>query len=120
MHEFRAKPTANADFTVEYFGVDDKYSGTTETSVYSPSTGTFVNQIESLAAPGESIHAMGKDNDIGDGFRAVVNVDYVNTMAFRLTWSSNYTEAVSSEAVQSGIRYQKLGRLQLQCFRREV
>lgn len=100
--QFRAKPTANADFTVEYFGVDDKYSGTTETSVYSPSTGTFVNQIESLAAPGESIHAVGKDNDIGDGFRAVVNVDYVNTMAFRLTWSSNYTEAVSSEALQSG------------------
>ncbi len=29
-------------------------------------------------------------------------MDYVNTMAFRLTWSSTYTEAVSSEAVQSG------------------
>jgi hypothetical protein len=29
-------------------------------------------------------------------------VDYVNTMAFRLTWSPNYSEAVSSEAAQSG------------------
>ena len=27
--EFRAKPSENADFTVNYFGVNDKYSGTT-------------------------------------------------------------------------------------------
>jgi LPS-assembly protein len=82
--EFRAKPSENADFTVNYFGVNDKDS------------------VVSLRAPGESIHGSGKDDDIGDSFRAVVNVDYVNTMAFRLTWSANYTEAVSSEAVQSG------------------
>jgi LPS-assembly protein len=82
--EFRAKPSENADFTVQYFGVNDKDSNL------------------SLRAPGESIHAIGKDDDIGDGFRAVVNVDYVNTLAFRTTWSSTYTEAVSSEAVQSG------------------
>ena len=82
--EFRAKPSQNADFTVQYFGVNDRDSNL------------------SLRAPGESIRAIGKDDDIGDGFRAVVNVDYVNTMAFRLTWSSTYTEAVSSEAVQSG------------------
>jgi LPS-assembly protein len=82
--EFRAKPSQNADFTVQYFGVNDKYANT------------------SLRAPGESIHATGRDDDIGDGFRAAANVDYVNTMAFRLTWSSTYTEAVSSEAVQSG------------------
>ena len=82
--EFRAKPSQNADFTVQYFGVNDKDSNV------------------SLRAPGESIHAVGKDDDIGDGFRAVANVDYVNTMAFRITWSGTYTEAVSSEAVQSG------------------
>ena len=82
--EFRAKPSPNADFNVQYFGVNDKYSNL------------------SLRAPGESIHATGSDDNIGDGFRAVANVDYVNTMAFRLTWSSTYTEAVSSEAVQSG------------------
>lgn len=82
--EFRAKPSQNADFTIDYFGVNDKYS------------------ITSLRAPGESIHGFGKDDDLGDGFRAALNLDYVNTMAFRLTWSPNYTEAVSSEAVQSG------------------
>jgi len=82
--EFRAKPGPNADFTVDYFGLNDKYS------------------IASLRAPGESIHAVGKDDDIGDGFRAIIAVDYVNTLAFRLTWSPNYSEAVSSEALQSG------------------
>ena len=82
--EFRAKPSPNADFVINYFGVNDKYSNV------------------SLRAPGESIHAYGKDDDIGDGFRAVATVDYVKTMAFRITWSPNYTEAVSSEAVQSG------------------
>ena len=82
--EFRAKPSQDAEFTVNFFGVNDKDANV------------------SLRAPGESIHAAGKDDDIGDGFRAVVNVDYVNTMAFRLTWSANYTEAVSSEALQSG------------------
>ncbi len=96
--EFRAKPSQNADFTINYFAVNDKYSGTTLVSTSVP--GQYVT--ESLAAPGESIRAFGKDDDIGDGFRAVANVDYVNTMAFRLTWSSNYSEAVSSEAVQSG------------------
>jgi len=96
--EFRAKPSQNADFTVTYFGVNDTYKGTT--LVESTVPGQYIT--ESLRAPGESIRAIGKDDDIGDGFRAIVNVDYVNTMAFRLTWSSNYSEAVSSEAVQSG------------------
>jgi LPS-assembly protein len=96
--EFRAKPSQNADFTVTYFGVNDTYKGTT--LVPSSVPGQYIT--EPLRAPGESIHAFGKDDDIGDGFRAVANVDYVNTMAFRLTWSSNYSEAVSSEAVQSG------------------
>jgi len=82
--EFRAKPSPNADFTINYFGVNDKDSNL------------------SLRAPGKSVHGFGKDDDIGDGFRAIANVDYVNTMAFRITWSGTYTEAVSSEAVQSG------------------
>jgi LPS-assembly protein len=82
--EFRAKPSSNADFTINYIGVNDKDAN------------------QSLRAPGESLRAIGKDDDIGAGFRAVANVDYVNTMAFRLTWSPNFAEAVSSEALQSG------------------
>jgi LPS-assembly protein len=82
--EFRARPSADSSLNIEYFGVNDKYANT------------------SLRAPGESLHAVGKDDDLGDGFRGALSVDYVNTMAFRLTWSSNFTEAVSSEAVSSG------------------
>ena len=82
--EFRARPSENASFTVNYFGVNDKDANV------------------SIRAPGESIGAVGKDDDIGHGFRAIASVDYVNTMAFRLTWSGTYSEAVSSEAVQSG------------------
>ncbi|MDR3673948.1 MAG: putative LPS assembly protein LptD [Acidobacteriota bacterium] len=96
--EFRAKPSQNAEFVINYFGINDKYSGVT--SQYNNATGQYTTV--SLAAPGESIHGYGKDDDIGGGFRAVANIDYVNTMAFRLTWSPNYTEAVSSEALQSG------------------
>ncbi len=82
--EFRARPTQDSSLNVQYFGVNDKDSNAT------------------LRAPGESLHAVGKDDDLGGGFRGALNVDYVNTMAFRLTWSSNFTEAVSSEAVLSG------------------
>ena len=96
--EFRAKPSANAEFTVDFFHINDNYLKVTRQPV--PGTNTEVDVP--LRAPGESIRAFGKDDDIGDGFRAVVAVDYVNTMAFRLTWSPNYSEAVSSEAVQSG------------------
>jgi LPS-assembly protein len=96
--EFRARPSANADFTVNYFGINDTYSGVTEQR--DPVTNTYKKVL--LRAPGESIHGFGKDDDIGDGFRAVVNVDYVNTMAFRSTWSGTYTEAVSSEVLSSG------------------
>lgn len=96
--EFRAKPSANADFSINYFGINDRYTGVTLETV----PGTDIQVKVPIRAAGESIRAFGKDNDIGDGFRAVANVDYVNTMAFRLTWSPNYSEAVNSETVQSG------------------
>ena len=96
--EFRAKPSANAEFVVNYFGINDHYLKTTREIV----PGTNVAVDVPIRAPGESIRAFGRDDDIGWGFRAVTNVDYVNTMAFRLTWSPNYSEAVNSEAVQSG------------------
>ena len=96
--QFRIRPGPNADFTVDYFGLNDKYSASTLT--LDRATQTY--QKIRLNAPGESIRAVGKDDDIGGGFRAVAAVDYVNTMAFRLTWSTNYSEAVSSEALQTG------------------
>lgn len=95
--EFRAQTSSNTTFLIDYFGINDKYSATT---TQQGSNGQL--QTQSLRAAGESIRAYARDDDIGDGFRAVATVDYVNTMAFRLTWSTNYSEAVSSEAVQTG------------------
>ena len=82
--EFRARPSKDSEVNINYFGVNDK------------------DPVESLRAGGASVHAIGKANDIGWGFRAVMDVDYVNTLAFRETWSSNFTEAVNSEARQFG------------------
>jgi LPS-assembly protein len=82
--EFRARPSQDSDLVVDYFGVNDKARDL------------------ALRAPGEEVRAMGKADDLGHGFRGVLNVDYINTLAFRLTWSSNFSEAVNSEAVQSG------------------
>lgn len=82
--EFRARPSQDSDLVVDYFGVNDKDSDRT------------------LRAPGEEVRVVGKADDLGYGFRGVLNVDYINMLAFRLTWSSNFTEAVNSEAVQSG------------------
>jgi LPS-assembly protein len=82
--EFRARPSQDSELVIDYFGVNDKAHDL------------------ALRAPGEEVRAMGKADDLGHGFRGVLNVDYINTLAFRSTWSSNFTEAVNSEAVQSG------------------
>jgi LPS-assembly protein len=82
--EFRARPSQDSEITVDYFGVNDK------------------DPDQALRAPGESVRIIGKADNLGYGFRGVLNVDYINTLAFRLTWSDNFTQAVSSEARQSG------------------
>jgi LPS-assembly protein len=83
---FRARPSDTSQFFVDYFGLNDRGSG----------------PLRAARAPGESLRANGQAQDLGDGFRGVFDVDYVNTLAFRLTWSGNFTEAVSSEARQAG------------------
>jgi LPS-assembly protein len=82
--EFRARPSQDSDLVINYFGVNDK-------------------DIDvALRAPGESVRVKGYADNLGYGFRGVLNMDYINTLAFRLTWSPNFAEAVNSEAVQSG------------------
>ena len=83
---FRAQPSATSEFSIEYSSVNDRGSG--------------VNR--QTRAPGQSLRATGEARDIGHGFRAVVDVDYITSLAFRETWSGNFTEAVSSEARQTG------------------
>jgi LPS-assembly protein len=84
--EFRARPSAGSTFDVNVFGVNDR--------------GPKSNP--QLAAPGESVRATGVADNLWDGFRGVVNVDYASTLAFRETFTNNFTEAVSSEARQMG------------------
>ncbi|MCL5006243.1 MAG: hypothetical protein M1404_06880 [Acidobacteria bacterium] len=84
--EFRARPSANSSLDVNVFGVDDR----------------GVPNNRALRAPGESIYATGEADNLWDGFRGVVNVDYANSLAFRETWANNFTEAVTSEARQTG------------------
>jgi len=89
---FSARPSEDSQLDVTYFGVNDKIFDPT---LHSPSG-------PSVRAAGENIFATGHDDDLGYGFRGVLNVDYINSLAFRLTWSPFFTQAVFSEAVQTG------------------
>lgn len=80
---FRARPSDSSEVTVDYFGVSDR-------------------GINGLKAPGDSIHATGHTADLGYGFRGVLDVDYITSLAFRLTFTDNFTQAVSSETHQTG------------------
>ena len=82
--QFRATPGIGSLLDVHYFEVNDHGSG----------------PLRSQRAAGENIRATGTTNELGYGFFGVVNVDYINSLAFRLTWSGNFNEAVSSEARQ--------------------
>ncbi len=91
--EFRARPSADSSIDLNVFGVNDRGPGANP----------------QLAAPGESIHASGEDDNLWGGFRGVVNIDYANTLAFRETFTNNFTEAVSSEARQMGFLTKNFG-----------
>ena len=83
---FRATPSDHSSFAVNYLQVNDHGTG----------------PLPTQRSPGESIRGIGEDDDLGWGFRGVVDVDYINSLAFRLTWSGNFNEAVTSEARQTG------------------
>lgn len=83
---FRARPSSTSEITVEYFGVNDKGSG----------------RLRQARAPGQSLRAVGQARDLGHGFRGVLDVDYITSLAFRLTFTDTFTQAVTSEARQTG------------------
>ncbi len=78
---FRATPSDSSAIEVDYTDVNDKAP-------------------VDIRAAGRSIHAVGHDDDLGYGFRGVVNVDYINSLAYRLTFTDNFTQAVTSEVRQ--------------------
>ena len=84
--DFSAKPSETSEASVNYFNVLDRGSG----------------PKREFKVPGQSLKATGKADDLGYGFRGVVGVDYVTSLAFRETWTDTFTEAVNSEAHQTG------------------
>ncbi len=84
--QFRARPSPTSEVTVEYFGVNDKGGG----------------RLRQIRAPGQSLRVIGQARDLGHGFRGVVDVDYITSLAFRFAFTDTFTEAVASEAHQTG------------------
>jgi LPS-assembly protein len=91
--QFRAQPSADSDLTLIYYGVNDKGSG----------------PLRAVRAGGQSLRAVGEARDLGFGFRGVVDVDYISSLAFRETWSESFAQAVASEARQTGFATKNFG-----------
>lgn len=82
----RARPSETSELDVDYFGVNDRGTG----------------PMRQTRAPGQGVRASGQARNVGYGFRGVVDVDYITSLAFRLTFTDNFTQAVVSEARQTG------------------
>lgn len=95
---FRARPNSTSDLYVDYFGINDRGTEITQP----PTTPGSPPTTEILRASGQSIRAIGRTEDLGFGFRGVLDVDYINSLAFRQTWSNTFAEAVASEVHQTG------------------
>jgi len=83
---FRAKPGGTSEITVDYYGVNDQGSG----------------PLRQTRAPGQSLRVVGQSHDLGHGFRGVLDVDYITSLAFRFAFTDTFTQAVVSEARQTG------------------
>lgn len=97
---FRATPSSTSKITADFFAIDDRASGS----------------LRNVRAPGGSFDVVGDSDDIGDGFRGVVNASYVNSLAFRSTWSETFNTAVFSEARQTGFATKSFGAYSLNFF----
>lgn len=97
---FRARPSASSSISADFFAIDDHASG----------------RLRPIRSPGGSFSITGDSDDLGDGFRGVVDVDYVNSLAFRTAWSDNFNNAVFSEARQSGFATKSFGAYSLNFY----
>ncbi len=86
--EFRARFSLTSAVTVSYFGINDQ--------------GLSEPGGRLLKASGNSFRAIGQFGDVGYGFHGVIDLDYIPSLTFRQTWSNSFSDAVSSEAHQTG------------------
>jgi len=89
--QFRMQPSEHTKLTLNFFEVNDK------------------DKIVADRAPGKSVKVVGDTTDLPFGIRAVADVDYVSSLAFRETYSPTFTEAVNSEAHQVGFASRNSG-----------
>jgi LPS-assembly protein len=82
----RARPSEASQLNATYFGVDDRGIGPNRAN----------------RAAGETIQAQGWTPDLGHGFRGVLDVNYINSLAFQSTWATSFTAAVTPEVRQTG------------------
>ena len=89
----RARPSSTSDLLAEFFTIDDRGFGPNRE-----------NQ-----ASGESVLVQGNAADLTHGFRGVVDVYYINSLAFQSTWAPSFTQAVSPEVYQNGFLTRNFG-----------
>ena len=82
--DFRAKPTARADFDMILFGVQDRGLKNEEGAVIDESSGY------SLLVQGKA--------DLGNGFFARGQVDYLSSFKFRQSFTQSFNEAIGAES----------------------
>lgn len=97
---FRARPSSTSEITVNYFGVNDKGGG----------------NLRQSRAPGQSLRMTGEARDLGHGFRGVIDVDYITSLAFRLTFTDSFSQAVTSEVRQTGFVTKNFGPYSLNIY----
>lgn len=85
--DFRGKPNAKTDFDVIFFGVTDRGYSTGPNTVYK--------------APGFSIYGVIK-TDLGNGWTARGNLDYLSSLKFRQEFTESFNEAIFSEVHSTG------------------
>ena len=91
--EFRARPSQGSNINVSYFGVADKGTG----------------PERQLRAPGQSLRLTGASTNLLNGFRAVADVDYISSHAFRFTFTDSFSQAVQSEVRSIGFLSKNFG-----------
>lgn len=86
--DLRGKPTAKSDFNLILYGVDDLGGD--------PNSGDSTTGVPRQKYSGLNIYFIGKI-DLGDGWTAAGQVNYVSSFRFRQEWSESFNEAIGSE-----------------------
>ncbi len=85
--DFRGKPNDKTDFDLIFYGVTDRGYATGPNTIYK--------------APGFSLYGVIK-TDLGNGWTARGNLDYLSSLKFRQEFTESFNEAIFSEVHSTG------------------